>query len=351
MLRSKAKYASRSVGIFALFAAVGLLLSVAVGAVYTAIAAPIGIWRISQDGEEAAKPRESEPIQFRFREDVDPEAAVAINAAVPDTQEPIVPALPFSIQSSSISARSKMLAIECLTAAIYYEADSESVTGQRAVAQVVLNRVRHPEYANSVCGVVFQGSERTTGCQFSFTCDGSLARRPSQAGWARAQSIAARALAGYVEPSVGLATHYHTIWVVPYWSSSLSKLRTVGSHIFYRWSGRNGTLAAFRNRYSGVEQLPKANLAGTMPAVDSSLKDGTLDAGIASVLELERPEVAEIRETKGETGLLVIPQARIMADQPSKKEKVGMASGNGLIVDKDRAGIRADNPSLLIDRK
>jgi Cell Wall Hydrolase len=351
MLRFKAIYASRSVSIVMLLAAVGLLLSVAVGAVYTAIAAPIGIWRISKDNAEPAVSSASEPIQFRFREDVDPVAAVAMNAAVPDTQEPIVPALPFSIQSSSISARSKMLAIECLTAAIYYEADSESVTGQRAVAQVVLNRVRHPEYANNVCGVVFQGSERTTGCQFSFTCDGSLARRPSQVGWARAQSIAARALAGYVEPSVGLATHYHTIWVVPYWSSSLSKLRTVGSHIFYRWSGRNGTLAAFRNRYSGIEQLPQANLASTITAVDDAAKDSAMVADTAPAMELARPVVTEARDSKGETGLLVIPQARIIADHQSKKEKVGMANGNGLIVDKDRLGIRANDPSLMIDRR
>ncbi|QGY82019.1 cell wall hydrolase [Sphingorhabdus lacus] len=351
MLRSKAKYASRSVGIFALFAAVGLLLSVAVGAVYTAIAAPIGIWRISQDSKEAAKPPASEPIQFRFREDVDPEAAVAINAAVPDTQEPIVPALPFSIQSSSISARSKMLAIECLTAAVYYEADSESVTGQRAVAQVVLNRVRHPEYANSVCGVVFQGSERTTGCQFSFTCDGSLARRPSQAGWARAQAIAARALAGYVEPSVGLATHYHTIWVVPYWSSSLSKLRTVGSHIFYRWSGRNGTLAAFRNRYSGIEQLPQMKVAGSTPVSEEIFVNIGADADVAAAIEMERPLSTELHDAKSETGLLVTPQTRIISENQNRKEKAGIVNGSGLIVDKNRVGTRADGPSLLIDRQ
>src|ERR687897_263864 len=64
--------------------------------------------------------------------------------------------------------------LECLTQAVYYEARNQSADGQRAVAQVVLNRVRHPSYPNSVCGVVFQGSERVTGCQFTFTCDGSM---------------------------------------------------------------------------------------------------------------------------------------------------------------------------------
>lgn len=136
--------------------------------------------------------------------------------------------------------------------------------GQRAVAQVVLNRVRHPAYPHSVCGVVFQGSERATGCQFTFTCDGSLARPRNAVGWNRALGVAAAALAGYVERSVGTATHYHTVWVFPYWQSSLTKITTVGAHIFYRWSGSWGTPAAFTASYSGLELLPtKLAMAGT----------------------------------------------------------------------------------------
>ena len=87
-------------------------------------------------------------------------------------------------------------ALECLTAAIYYEAASEPDQGQRAVAQVVLNRVAHPSFPNTVCGVVYQGSERSTGCQFSFTCDGSLMRVPSKFFWERARGVAAQALSG-----------------------------------------------------------------------------------------------------------------------------------------------------------
>jgi hypothetical protein len=86
--------------------------------------------------------------------------------------------------------------LDCLTAAAYYEAASEGDDGERAVVQVVLNRLRHPAFPKSVCGVVFQGSERATGCQFTFTCDGSLQRTPSVAGWRRAQEIAKAALAG-----------------------------------------------------------------------------------------------------------------------------------------------------------
>jgi hypothetical protein len=174
-----------------------------------------------------------------------------------------------------------------LTAAIYYEAASESEDGQRAVAQVVLNRVRHPVYPASVCGVVYQGSERTTGCQFSFTCDGSLRRTPSAYGWRRARQFAAAALSGKVFEGVGYATHYHTNWVVPYWAKTLDKTTAIGAHIFYRWKGHWGTPAAFRERYSGVEKDPLSALksalveAGAVLSVDNSALalDANVDGG------------------------------------------------------------------------
>ena len=198
-----------------------------------------------------------EPETFRFQ-DVGADKAVLLNAAVPASTDPVVAALPFAAQLNSSNIASRLTAVDCLTSAIYYEAASENIIGQRAVAQVVLNRVRHAAYPKSVCGVVFQGSERSTGCQFSFTCDGSMARRPSAASWTRARGVASAALSGSVESSVGLATHYHTVWVVPYWSSSLSKIGTLGSHIFYRWRGSNGTRNAFNGRYSNVEIQPSS---------------------------------------------------------------------------------------------
>ncbi len=148
---------------------------------------------------------------------------------------------------------SKARALQCLTSAIYYEAASETLGGQRAVAQVVLNRVAHPSYPGSVCGVVYQGSERRTGCQFSFTCDGSLARKPSTSGWERARAVAQDALSGEVYQPVGLATHYHTIWISPYWAPSLDPVGTIGAHRFYRWRGAAGKPGAFRASYSGRE--------------------------------------------------------------------------------------------------
>lgn len=123
--------------------------------------------------------------------------------------------------------------LQCLTEAIYYEARNQSDDGQRAVAQVVLNRVRHPAYPNTVCGVVYQGSERTTGCQFSFTCTGVMGPIRDAASWDRARRIAAAALRGNVYRPVGLAVNYHTTAIHPYWAPSLTVRTTVGAHIFY----------------------------------------------------------------------------------------------------------------------
>ncbi len=123
--------------------------------------------------------------------------------------------------------------LQCLTEAIYYEARNQSDDGQRAVAQVVLNRVRHPAYPNTVCGVVYQGSERTTGCQFSFTCTGVMGPIMDGAAWDRARRIAAAALRGSVFRPVGLAVNYHTTAIHPYWAPSLVVQTTVGAHIFY----------------------------------------------------------------------------------------------------------------------
>src|SRR3546814_17834270 len=91
----------------------------------------------------------------------------------------------------------------------------------RGGAQVVRNRVRHPSLPNSVCGVVFQGSQRAGVCQFTFACDGAMARAPERRNWLRASRIASAALGGQVFPGVGLATHYHTTAIWPRWGKSL----------------------------------------------------------------------------------------------------------------------------------
>ncbi len=145
-------------------------------------------------------------------------------------------------------------ALNCLTSAIYYEAGNEPDDGQRAVAQVVLNRVRHPSYPHSVCGVVYQGTERgDIKCQFTFGCDGAMARAPNRIAWQRARRVAMAALGGAVYAPVGLATHYHTLAVHPAWSSTLKPVAVIGAHIFYRWQGVAGLPSAFSARYTGLE--------------------------------------------------------------------------------------------------
>lgn len=182
-------------------------------------------------------------------------------------------------------------ALECLTAAIYYEARSESDQGQRAVAQVVLNRVAHPSYPKTVCGVVYQGSERSTGCQFSFTCDGSLARAPNRMFWYRAENVARAALSGYVERTVGLATHYHTIAIYPYWAPSLRHIITVGAHRFYRFGGAAGEAGAFRFAYAGGEPLAAPHARS---AAADKLPDTALDP-----LALQRAYEAGLKSAQG----------------------------------------------------
>ena len=157
--------------------------------------------------------------------------------------------------------------LECLTQAVYYEARNQSDDGQRAVAQVVLNRVRHPAYPNSVCGVVFQGSQRTTGCQFSFTCDGSMNRGIEFYAWEHAQAIAREALSGRVYRPVGLALNYHTTAIRPYWAPSLIRQAVVGSHIFYR---RPGSGEESFIQTPGEEVAPALTAASASVAVHSA---------------------------------------------------------------------------------
>lgn len=179
--------------------------------------------------------------------------AQRMNAATPTTLGALRPAKPFIFRAASAEDRRR--AQRCLTQAIYYEAGLEPTAGQEAVAQVVLNRVRDPNYPNSVCGVVFQGAERVTGCQFSFTCDGALSMGPVKWAWDRARAVAERALSGYVAERVGTATHYHADYVHPWWAPTVAKIDQIGAHIFYRWKGVSGETAAFTQAYSGREPV------------------------------------------------------------------------------------------------
>ncbi|MBB5686924.1 cell wall hydrolase [Sphingobium boeckii] len=231
---------------------------------------------------EPARTAPPPPVEPLVLKQVAPEDAVAINARVAFSTAPNPPARPFAFTGNPAAL---MRATDCLAAAMLYEAGGSDVPGQRAVAQVVLNRVRHPAFPKSVCDVVFQGQERSTGCQFTFTCDGALARAYDADAWTRARKVAAEALGGSVFAKVGTATHYHTDWVVPYWSGSLDKIAAVGTHLFFRWTGWWGTPAAFRGGVSGGEPvvprlaayseahrsgLPGEQIDGMVPALDAA---------------------------------------------------------------------------------
>jgi spore germination cell wall hydrolase CwlJ-like protein len=171
--------------------------------------------------------------------------SILINAAMPFASAAPHPASPFVMTGS---AEDQELAQRCMTQAIYYEAGYEPLTGRRAVAQVVLNRVRSSSFPNSICGVIYQGAGSAT-CQFTFVCTNDLSRQPTTAAWREADLIARAALSGYVEQSVGEATHYHANYVAPAWAPTLSKVAAIGTHIFYEWP--RGSQRTFTQRYAG----------------------------------------------------------------------------------------------------
>jgi spore germination cell wall hydrolase CwlJ-like protein len=184
---------------------------------------------------------------------------------------PFNPAVaPFRLTNALESSRE----LECLSEAVYYEARGETPSGQAAVAQVVLNRVRHPSFPKSICGVVFQGAYTHTGCQFSFACDGSMRHGREVGAWRRAQKVAARALSGAVMTEVGAATHFHTTGVAPGWGPRLLRVAQVGMHVFYRFGGRAGAPDAFSRapQPSTADDLPSATLVSlpTTPSADGA---------------------------------------------------------------------------------
>lgn len=166
--------------------------------------------------------------------------------------------LPFLMGANTAD---RTLAVNCLADAVYYEAAFEPEEGQRAVAQVILNRVRDPNFPDTVCGVVYQGWERRTGCQFSFVCDGSLKRRPPEPEQhEHAEAVAMQVLSGVVVEGVGTATHYHTDYVDPYWGPTLVETARIGQHIFYKWPGKAGEPEALDDSYAGGEAQAWADI-------------------------------------------------------------------------------------------
>ena len=157
---------------------------------------------------------------------------------------------PFKMEGSLDASRD----LQCLTEAVYWEARGEGQAGMAAVAQVVLNRVRHPAFPKTVCGVVYQGAQDGD-CQFSFACQ-THGKAVEDQAWIKAREIAAKALSGHVMSAVGNATNFHAVSVAPDWMGGLQKVAQIGAHIFYRFGHGGRAPADFRYAAEPANKSP-----------------------------------------------------------------------------------------------
>ena len=208
---------------------------------------------VNAAAQQKAAPRDSGLLSLATR--LNP---TLLHAAVLQTSAPFRLANPADTASD----------LNCLTAAVYYEARGESREGQAAVAQVVLNRVRSPAFPKTVCGVVYQGAAAHS-CQFSFACDGSAASHHEAGAWDRARVVAGRALGGYVMSTVAGATHFHVVSLGALWNGSMVKVAQVGQHVFYGFGGHRGAIDSAmvaRNSTASEAVAPKVTPAPAKPA-------------------------------------------------------------------------------------
>jgi spore germination cell wall hydrolase CwlJ-like protein len=127
---------------------------------------------------------------------------------------------------------------DCLARGIYFEARGESVKGQAAVAEVILNRVRNPAYPQYICDVVYQNENWRNRCQFSFACDGIRDRVIRGYHWEIAREVAKAVTAGAIWfPELASATHYHAVYVRPDWAKTMKRVERIGRHVFYKTYG------------------------------------------------------------------------------------------------------------------
>ncbi|WP_439109509.1 cell wall hydrolase [Lentibacter sp.] len=126
----------------------------------------------------------------------------------------------------------------CLAEALYFEARGESVKGQFAVAEVILNRVSSASYPDTICGVVHQGTGRKYACQFTYTCDGHAEVIAEPRAFERVGKIAKLTMKSAKRPLTKGATHYHTKAVSPYWADKFPRTATIGFHHFYKQPSR-----------------------------------------------------------------------------------------------------------------
>ncbi|MEM7318984.1 MAG: cell wall hydrolase [Pseudomonadota bacterium] len=129
----------------------------------------------------------------------------------------------------------------CLSEALYFEARGETVKGQFAVAEVIMNRVKSSRFPNTLCGVIRQGTGRKYQCQFTYTCDGHKEIIAEKKAYERVSKVARSSIDGVSASLTDGATHYHTTAVRPKWSRVYKKTAKIGVHIFYRHNYRTAS--------------------------------------------------------------------------------------------------------------
>jgi spore germination cell wall hydrolase CwlJ-like protein len=311
-------------------AAVGLLLVAGAGSLIA-----YGSVMMSGRNGRAASPHSGLPATNRtavinlpppnLLRPLSPQEATKENADRPFVSRPDTAAARFVLHAD---AADRERAVTCLAQAAYYEASGEGVDGERAVAQIVLNRLHHPGFPSTVCGVVYQGGDRPTGCQFSFVCDGSMQRVPVPALWTRSREIAEQALAGKVFAPVGHATHYHADYVLPYWADSLDKSVQLGHHIFYRLRSIYGESRAFSQRYGGTEpqvRVPGAAVvipptAATQQLANALMSDGV--EGLSKDIEKASPTPHSPLLVDSSSGTLLADSGGVIP-RPPKAQRPG----------------------------
>ncbi|MFN7054556.1 cell wall hydrolase [Hyphomonas sp.] len=234
--------------------------------------------------------------------------------------------------------------LKCMAQAVYYESAHEPLNGQLAVAEVVANRVRDHRYPDSVCGVVYQGATRTTGCQFTFTCDGALNRAPVGENWERAKRIAAHVMMELHEERTGGATHYHATYVDPVWNAGLVKTDRIGLHIFYRFP-RGAEWAAVERNFAARKRETELRLAALdasreadMAAIDEALlfsdRSSAANDGYYTITPTTAPAgVTTSTRTVSNAAPRLMSVQTVKADEPAAPAAVPTAAGGENPVD------------------
>ncbi len=241
-----------------------------------------------------------------------------------------------TLEIGAMSRAEDMVAeTKCLAEAVYYEARSERKSGQLAVAEVIMNRVKDHRYPNTVCGVVYQGATRTTGCQFTFTCDGATDRAPRGVRWEAARTVASHVMMGLNEEQTRGATHYHATYVNPVWNSGLVRTRQIGTHIFYRFPRGSEWAAASAKQSQRLAQR-RAGLSAITPAVAGRERE-------ASVVKTSGELAVMTPQTDGDS-----PEAQESVEAAGSVE-VGTSTGTTASLEDPRLTPASSAPARLAD--